>query len=111
MHSVCKIMFKGIAILMRYRETWKNIFVGVCCCVQPCKLAINNMVVMGLVLRKVQWFLSAIGILLLWKTISTLQECLVVYKHFDNSLHVRSSDSTCVHIFISVPRMVYQIEE
>ena len=31
-------MFKGIAILMRYRETWKNTFMGVCCCVQPCIL-------------------------------------------------------------------------
>ena len=33
----------------------------------------------------------------------------IVYKHFDKSLHVESSDPTCVHNFRHVPLMVFEI--
>ena len=33
----------------------------------------------------------------------------IVYKHFGKSLHVGSSDPTCVHIFRSVPLTVLEI--
>ena len=34
---------------------------------------------------------------------------VVVYKHFDRLLHVRSLDPTCVQNFRSVPVMVFEI--
>ena len=33
----------------------------------------------------------------------------IAYKHFDKSLHVRSSDPTCVQTFRSVPLKVFEI--
>ena len=33
----------------------------------------------------------------------------IVYKHFDRSLHVESSDPTCVQNFKPVPLMVFDI--
>ena len=33
-----------------------------------------------------------------------------VYKHFHRSLHVESSDPTCVQNFRSVPRMGFEIQ-
>ena len=33
----------------------------------------------------------------------------IVYKHFDRSLHVGSSDSICVQNFRPVPLMVFEI--
>ena len=33
----------------------------------------------------------------------------IVYKHFDKSLHVGSSDPTCVQNFRLVPLMVFEI--
>ena len=32
------------------------------------------------------------------------------YKHFDRSLHVKSSDPTCVQNFRPVPLMVFEIQ-
>ena len=34
----------------------------------------------------------------------------IVYKHFDMSLHVRSSDPTCVQNFRPVPLTVFEIQ-
>ena len=34
----------------------------------------------------------------------------IVYKHFDRSLHVASSDPTCVQKFRSAPLTVYEIQ-
>ena len=34
----------------------------------------------------------------------------IVYKHFDRSLHVGSSDPTCVQNFRLVPLMVFEIQ-
>ena len=34
----------------------------------------------------------------------------IVYKHFDRSLHVASSDPTCVQNFRLVPLMVFEIQ-
>ena len=34
----------------------------------------------------------------------------IVYKHFDRSLHVRSSDPTCVQNFRPVPLTVFEIQ-
>ena len=34
----------------------------------------------------------------------------IVYKHFDRSLHIGSSNPTCVQNFISVPLMVFEIQ-
>ena len=34
----------------------------------------------------------------------------IVYKHFDRSLHVRSSDPTCVQKFRPVPLTVFDIQ-
>ena len=34
----------------------------------------------------------------------------IVYKHFDRSLHVGSSDPTCVQNFRPVPLMVFEIQ-
>ena len=61
------------------------------------------------------------GLVLLYAKVSplcnVLRECLcyslhinyIVYKHFDRSLHVGSSDPTCVQSFRSVPLMVFEI--
>ena len=34
----------------------------------------------------------------------------IVYKHFDRSLHVKSSDPTCVQNFRHVPYTVFEIQ-
>ena len=34
----------------------------------------------------------------------------IVYKHFERSLHVRSSDPTCVQNFRPVPLTVFEIQ-
>ena len=39
-----------------------------------------------------------------------LHENYIVYKHFDRSLHVRSSDPTCVQNFRPVPLTVFEIQ-
>ena len=58
------------------------------------------MVVMGLVLGQSLMVKCSTGVLLYAKVCSLyniLWECIaVVYKHFDRSLHVGSSDSSCV---------------
>ena len=36
--------------------------------------------------------------------------CLIVYKHFDRSQHVGSSDPTCVQNFRPVPFTVFEIQ-
>ena len=42
---------------------------------------------------------------------NVLWECIVVvYKHFDRSLHVGSSDPACVQKFRPVPLMVFEIQ-
>ena len=92
---------------------------GVCCCLQTCNLVIN-IVVMGLVLGQSLIVISSTGVLLYEKVsplYSVLREChccclqvnYIVYKYFDRSLHVGSSDSTCVQNFRSVPLTVFEI--
>ena len=62
--------------------------------------------------------ISTMGILLYAKVLSfimyygnVLWECIVVvYKHFDRSLHVGSSDPTCVQNFRPVPLTVFEIQ-
>ena len=34
----------------------------------------------------------------------------IVYKHFDRSLHIRSSDPTCVKNYRPVPLTVFEIQ-
>ena len=57
--------------------------------------------------------ISITGILLYAKVsllYNVLWECIVVvYKHFDRSLHVGSSDPTCVQNFRPVPLIVFEI--
>ena len=57
--------------------------------------------------------ISIMGILLYVKVCplyNVLWECIVVvYKHFDNSLHIGSSDPTCVQNFRPVPLTVFEI--
>ena len=75
---------------------------------------------MGLVLGQSLMVISSTGVLLHAKVsplYNVLQEwlcgCLqvnyIVYKHFDRSLHVRSSDPTCVQNFRPVPLMVFKV--
>ena len=82
--------------------------VGLCCCLKICNCIIN-VVVMGLVLGQSFMVISGTGVLLC-KGISlfnVLWECLccylhvsyIVYKYFDKSLHIGSSDPTCVQSF------------
>ena len=74
------------------------------------------MVAMGLVLGQSLMFISTTGIMLC-KSISPLSCiggcCLhltyMVYKHFDRSLHVGSSETTCVQSFRSVPYTGFEI--
>ena len=58
---------------------------------------------MGLVLGESLMVISTTDILLYAKVsplYNVLWECIVVvYKHFDRSLHVGSSDTTCVQNF------------
>ena len=72
------------------------------------------MLVMGLVLAQSLMAISTTGMLLYAKVsllYNVLWECIVVvYKHFYRSLHVGSSDPTCVQNFRPVPLMVFEIQ-
>ena len=72
------------------------------------------MLVMGLVLGQSLMVISTTGILLYAKVsllYNVLWECIVVvYKHLDRSLHVKSSDPTCVQNFRPVARTVFKIQ-
>ena len=72
------------------------------------------MLVMGLVLGQSLMLISTTGILLYAKVsllYNVLWECIVVvYKHFDRSLHVGSSGPTCVQNFRPVPLTVFEIQ-
>ena len=73
-----------------------------------------NMFVMGLVLGQSFWsYLSWVSCYNLCKSISpfnVLWECIVVvYKHFDMSMHVGSVDPTCVQNFGPIPPTVFEI--
>ena len=69
---------------------------------------------MGLVLGQSLMVTSTTGILLYAKVsllYNVLWECLViVYKRFGRSLHVGSSDTTCVQNFRPVPLTVFEIQ-
>ena len=86
---------------------------GVCCCLQTCN-SVVKMLVMGLVLGQSLIVISIKGILLYAKVsllYNVLWECIViVYKHFVRSLHIGSSDPTCVQNFRPVPLMVFEIQ-
>ena len=68
---------------------------------------------MGLVLGQSLMIISITSILLYAKVsllYNVLWECIVVvYKHFDRSLHIRSLDPTCVQNFRPVPFTVFEI--
>ena len=71
------------------------------------------MLVMGLVLGQSLMVISTIDILL-YATVPPLYNILwkcivVVYKHFDRSLHVGSLDPTCEQNFRPVPLTVFEI--
>ena len=89
------------------------IAVGVCCCLQSCN-SVVNMLVMGLGLGHSLMFISTTGTLLYAKVsllYNVLWECIVVvYKHFDRSLHIGSLDPTCVQNFKPVPLTVFEIQ-
>ena len=89
---------------------------GVCCCLQTCN-SVVNILVMELVLGP---SLMVISILLYAKVSPFIAYyksafcCLhikyIVYKYFDRSLHVWSSDLTCVQNFKFVPLTVFEIQ-
>ena len=72
------------------------------------------MLVMGLVLGQSLMAVSTTGMLLYAKVsllYNVLWECIVfVYKHFDRSLHIRSSEPTCVQNFRPEPFMGFEIQ-
>ena len=72
------------------------------------------MLVMGLVLGQSLMVISTMDILLYAKVsllYNVLWECIVVvYKHFEKSLHIRSLDPTCVQNFRPVPLTVFEIQ-
>ena len=93
--------------------------VGICCCLQTCN-SVVNILVMGLVLGPNLMVISLMGIQLyakvsplynvLWEWLCCcLQVNYIVYKHFDRSLHIRSSNPTCVQNFRPVPLTVFEI--
>ena len=72
------------------------------------------MLVIGLVLGQSSIVISTMDILLYAKVsllYNVLWDCIVVvYKHFDRSLHVGSSDPTCVQNFRPVSLTVFEIQ-
>ena len=72
------------------------------------------MLVMGLVLGQSLMVIPTTDILLYVKVsllYNVLWECIVVvYKHFDRSLHVGSKNLTCVQNLRPVPLMVFEIQ-
>ena len=72
------------------------------------------MLVMVLVLGQCLMAISITGMLLYAKVsplYNVLWECIVVvYKHFDRSLHVGSSNPTCVQNFRPLPLTVFEIQ-
>ena len=72
------------------------------------------MLVTGLVFGQSLMAISTTGMLLYAKVsllYNVLWECIVVvYKHFDRSLHVGSSDTTCVQNFRPVTLTVFEIQ-
>ena len=76
---------------------------GVCCCLQTCN-SVVNVLVMGLVLGQRLMVISTTSILLyakvsplynvLWEYIVVVYTKYIIFKHFDRSLHIGSSDPT-----------------
>ena len=64
---------------------------------------------MGLVLGQSLMVISVTSTLLVSALYNVLWECIVVYKHFDRSLHIGPSDPTCVQNFRPVPLTVFEI--